>query len=67
MKRDRFYRSFSHRKKLFYVISSLLLSIGLMWTGVIDLILLLVLEKPEKTTHNAVATVMVSSSQCLVR
>lgn len=60
MKRDGFFKSFSHRKKLFYVVSSLLLSIGLMWTGIIDLVLLLVLEKPEKTTHNAVTTVMVS-------
>lgn len=60
MKRDRFYKSFSHRKKLFYVVSSLLLSIGLMWTGIIDLVLLLVLEKLEITTHNAVTTVMVS-------
>lgn len=46
---------------MFCVVASLLLAIALMLTGVIDLILLLGLEKPELTTHSALSTIMVSN------
>lgn len=57
--RNTFYQTFNYRKKLFYVVSSFLLSIALMCTGVFDLTCLLAFERPDLTTHNAMATIMV--------
>ena len=56
------YQSFHYRKKLFYVLSSFLLSITLMCTGVFDLVFLLALERPDLTTHDGLATVMVGNN-----
>ncbi len=58
--RNTFYQTFHYRKKLFYVLSSFLLSIALMCTGVFDLITLLAFQRPDLTTHKAMATIMVS-------
>ena len=58
--KNRLYFSFQYRKILFYVASSLLLSCALMISGLLDLILLLVVEKPTLTTHSGLTTVMVS-------
>lgn len=46
---------------VFCAAASLLLAIALMVTGIIDLILLLGLQKPELTTHSALSTIMVSN------
>lgn len=59
--RNKLYFSLQYRKIVFCVVASLLLAIALMLTGVIDLILLLGLEKPELTTHSALSTIMVSN------
>ena len=58
------YFSFQYRKIVFYVTSSLLLSCALMISGFLDLILLLVVEKPTLTTHSGLTTVMVSGILC---
>lgn len=54
------YQPLQHRKKLFYVISSLLLAVALLCTGVLDLLFLLVAQRPDLTTHKSVTTIMVS-------
>lgn len=53
------YKSFHHRKKIFYVIFSILLSIGLIIVDVYDMAVLLTLQRPDVTTHNAVDSIMV--------
>ena len=53
------YKSFHHRKKIFYVMFSILLSIGLIISDVYDMAMLLTLQKPDVTTHKAINIIMV--------
>ena len=63
-RKNRLYLSLQYRKKLLYVFLSLILSLGLLCTGVLDLVFL-ALEKPDITTHSALTTVMVSPTYAL--
>ena len=53
------YKSFHHRKKVLYVVLSILLSAGLTIADLYDLTVLLSLHRPDLTTHNAVDSLMV--------
>ena len=61
-RKNRFYLSFHHRKKLFYVISSMILSSVLLFTGVFDIMVVLLLQNPNLSTHKFMKTVMVRST-----
>lgn len=60
------YQSFIYRKRLFFVVSSLFLSTGLLLAAMFDLIILLALERPDDTTHSGLTTVMVRVLGALV-
>lgn len=51
--------TFHHRKKLFYAISSLILSSVLLFIGIFDIIAVTVLQNPNLSTHKFMKTVMV--------
>ena len=58
--RNKLHFSLQYRTIVFYTIVSLLLASALLFAGIIDLIILLGLEKPELTTHSSLVTIMVS-------
>lgn len=58
-RRNRYYLTFHHRKKLFYAISSLILSSVLLFIGIFDIIAVTVLQNPNLSTHKFMKTVMV--------
>ena len=58
-RRNRFYFSFHHRKKLFYVISSMILSSVLLFTGLFDIMVVTLLQNPNLSTHKFMKTAMV--------
>ena len=67
LRKNRLYLSLQYRKKLFFVVLALILSLGLLCAGVLDLVFLLALEKPGITTHSVLSTVMVSPTCALIK
>lgn len=65
-RKNRFYFSFHHRKKLFYVISSLVISSGLLFTGIFDIMVVCLLQNPNLSTHKFMKTVMVRTKALMV-
>jgi hypothetical protein len=63
-RRNRYYLTFHHRKKLFYVISSLILSGVLLFIGMFDIIAVTVLQNPNLSTHKFMKTVLVR--KCII-
>ena len=60
MRANLLYKSFHHRKKILYVVLSILLSAGLIIADLYDLIVLLSLHRADLTTHSAVESLTVS-------
>ena len=58
-RRNRYYWTFHHRKKLFYTISSLIVSSVLLFTGIFDIIAVTLLQNPNLSTHKFMKTIMV--------
>lgn len=58
-RRNRYYLTFHHRKKLFYAVSSLIISSVLLFTGIFDIIAVIVLQNPNLSTHKFMKTIMV--------
>ena len=58
-RRNRYYLTFHHRKKLFYAVSSLIISSVLLFTGIFDIIAVTALQNPNLSTHKFMKTIMV--------
>ena len=58
-RRNRYHLTFHHRKKLFYAISSLIISSVLLFTGTFDIIAVTLIQNPNLSTHKFMKTIMV--------